>query len=132
MINIERLIEEYEWNMSVWGSRYGGGFWIALALDDDEILSDLEDISRGSDREAIELEMYINNEGKWLPIEISDTLEDGFKKLNEKLKNNLNNVEYRNAVYNAYKKIIELNEGCWGLEDAVEQKTEKALFWNAS
>jgi hypothetical protein len=84
MDNINRLVVEDRWNLQCFPKRYGSGVWVIVGPQKG-IIDQIRDITDGADLEAVNLEEYFNNIGSWLPVIQAKNVEEGLRKLNEKV-----------------------------------------------
>lgn len=106
MRNIENLLENHGWDLGVATYRYGGGFFVFATPSDEYVRFFGELAYMPGDIAAMDFYEYVAEEGSWLPIVYSSTLEKGLYHLNEKLSNPITiTSEWRNKVELAYHTI---------------------------
>jgi len=82
----------------------------------------------GGDIPSITLGEYFHNEGSWLPVANGRNLIEALTKLEEKIPNYFENRSWQDSVYYAFMRIIEVNDGNYGLQIAIEENKDKYLL----
>lgn len=117
---IDKLSNE-GWCLQSWDVRYGSGFYLMIGP---HYIDQIRDITWGADIEAVHLDFYFNDEGSWLPVVQAETVSEGLAKLNNKISQYLNKEQWKNAVFVTLERIVEVNDGHYGLKQAVDKKDE--------
>lgn len=122
---IEYFIKE-DWYLQSWRARYGSETWIVIAPQAG-YLDQIREISTGGDIEATNITSYINNEGSWLPAIQAKNLTEGLELLNNKMAKYIEITDWRESVFNAFERIIEVSDGWQGLSIAVDDEKDPIL-----
>ncbi|MDC0764230.1 hypothetical protein POF51_26275 [Brevibacillus sp. AG] len=106
---INELIDKHDWAMLSWRERYGDGIWVALAPAV-SMLDNIEFISTGNDIQSIELALYLNGQGLWLPVVQGETIIDALRELDLKTSSVPEEFldKWMRATYDAYERLYEL------------------------
>lgn len=126
MDKIHRLISKDDWVLQCWDDRYSRGTWAVVAPHVNHVY-EMKEITDGGDIESIELGDYFFNEGSWLPVVNGSDLAEVLTKLNEKIASFTENSLWKNRVYDAFQRIIDVNDGNYGLKIALDEKDEALL-----
>lgn len=126
MDKIQDLISTNDWVLQCWNDRYSRGIWAIVAPHINHV-HEMENITDGGDMESFELGDYFYNEGSWLPVENGSNLAEVLTKLNEKVSPFTQNKLWKEKVYDAFQRIIEVNDGDYGLKIALDKKDESLL-----
>lgn len=126
MDKIQELITKYNWVLQCWDDRYERGIWAIVAPHVNYVYEVFE-ITDGPDIPSITLGEYFHDEGSWLPVAKGSNLTDALTKLEEKIPNYFDNGSWQNSVDNAFLRIIEVNDGHYGLQIAIENKDKYLL-----
>jgi hypothetical protein len=126
MNKIQELIAKYDWVLQCWNDRYGRGIWAVVAPHVNYVY-EMRQIIDGGDIESLTLGDYFHNEGSWLPVSNGCNLSEVLTKLEEKISNYIDNSSWQKSVDNAFLRIIEINDGHYGLQIAIENKDKYLL-----
>lgn len=118
---IEKLVIKDGWTLKCWDDRYGRGIW-AIISPAASFVDEFQDITWGADIESLELGFYFAKKGSWLPVVNGKELLEVLESLDEKIKPLVENDEWQKAVYNAFERIVEVNDGAYGLAAASRQE----------
>ncbi|MCP1161221.1 MULTISPECIES: hypothetical protein [Bacillus] len=114
MDKLQALISQNDWVLQCWDDRYSRGIWAIIAPHTNHVY-EIREITDGRDIESMEIGEYFHNEGSWLPVVIGENLAEVLIKLNEKVTSYAENNLWKNKVYDAFQRIIEVNDGNYGL-----------------
>jgi len=123
---LQELISKHDWILQCWDDRYSRGIWAVVAPQVYHTYQ-MREITDGGDIESNALGDYFLNEGSWLPVVIGHNLTEIIEALNTKIKDFVEDSSWRNDVFEAFQRIIEVNDGRYGLQIAIDEQ-DKALI----
>lgn len=126
METLNKLIHEYNWELLSFPERYGNSVWVIIGPVINHVYQ-IREIKDGGDIESLELGYYFGGEGSWLPVTEAQDFHTALSKLESKVKDFVNDSDWRNAVYDAFECIMEENDGYYGLKTAVENKKRELM-----
>ena len=108
METIEKILEEWDWKLKVFQSRYGKGVWATL-LPNKPYSDEIEEHIIGGDMLAMPMISYLRNEGLWLPVVFAASLSKALDCLDEKAAVLKEQSDWRKKVDEAIDELIEGN-----------------------
>lgn len=108
MKNIHKIVQQYGWKLEVSWYAFGGGYFVYVTPCKQQIsdFTGLTHLPNTLSLEAKRMYYFIQKDGAWLPVVYAETLDEGVRKLEEKLESVRITQEWLNHVQQAYEDIL--------------------------
>lgn len=107
MKNIHKVVQQYGWKLEVSWYAFGGGYFVYVTpyKRQSSDFTGLTHLPNTLSLEAKRMYYFIQKDGAWLPVVYAETLDEGVRKLEEKLEGVITR-EWLERVQQAYDDIL--------------------------